>query len=94
MCNGFDVNEQDLKHDCSLLVLDKVKYFGLVTCLYPLFKPSVTQPISQTTYDLNRALLVRYSSHVLNDKLLVHYSTHDLNNEPFNQQTNLDHLNN
>ena len=45
-----------------------------------LFKPSVTQPISQTTYDLNSKLLVRYSSH-------------DLNNEPFKEQTVLDHLN-
>ena len=47
-----------------------------------LFKPSVTKPISQTTYDLNSELLVRYSSHVLNNKLLVCYSSHDLNNEP------------
>ena len=33
-----------------------------------LFKPSVTQPISQTHFDLNSELLVRYSSHVLNKK--------------------------
>ena len=51
------------------------------------------QPISQTMYDLNSELLVRYSSHVLNNKLLVRYSSHGLNNEPFNEQTILDHLN-
>ena len=45
-----------------------------------LFKPSVTQPISQTPYDLNKELLVRYSGH-------------GLNNKPFNERTNLDHLN-
>ena len=59
-----------------------------------LFKPSVTQPISQTTYELNsKLLLVHYSSHVLNNKLLVCYSSHDLNNEPFKEQTIFDHLN-
>ena len=56
--------------------------------------PSVTQPISQTTYDLNTELLVLYSSHVLNNDILVHYSIHNLNNEPFDEQTStLDHLN-
>ena len=58
-----------------------------------LFKPSVTQPISQTTYDLNIKLLVRYSHHVLKNKLLVRYSSLDLNNEPFKQRTILHHLN-
>ena len=43
-----------------------------------LFKPSVIQPISQTTYDLN-------------SKLLVCYSSHDLKNEPFREQTILGH---
>ena len=38
------------------------------------------QPISQTPYDLNNEPLVRYSGH-------------GLNNEPFNEQTVLDHLN-
>ena len=51
------------------------------------------QPISQTTYDLNSKLLVRYSSHVFNNKLLIRYSSHDLNNEPFKEQSVLDHLN-
>ena len=46
-----------------------------------LIKPSVTQPISHTTYDLKSGLLVSYSSHVLNDKLLVRYSSHDLNKD-------------
>ena len=55
--------------------------------------PSVRQPISQTTYDLNSELLVHYSSHVLNDQLLVRYSSHDLKNEPFKEQTILYHLN-
>ena len=41
---------------------------------------SVTQHISQTTYDLN-------------NKLLVPYSSLDLNNKPFDEQTVLDHLN-
>ena len=45
-----------------------------------LFKPSVIQPISQTTYDLNSELLVCYSSH-------------DLNNGPFKERTVLDHSN-
>ena len=45
-----------------------------------LFKPSVTQPISQKPYDLNNELLVRYSGH-------------GLNNEPFDEQTVLAHLN-
>ena len=58
-----------------------------------LFKPSVTQPISQTPYDLNSKLLVCYSSHVLNKELLVRYSSHDLNNKPFKEQTVLDHSN-
>ena len=44
------------------------------------FKPSVTPPSSQTTFDLN-------------SKLLVFYSSHDLYNEPFNEQTILDQLN-
>ena len=44
-----------------------------------LFKPSVMQPISQTTYNLN-------------NKLIVHYSSHDLNNEPFDEQTILNNL--
>ena len=51
------------------------------------------QPISQTSYDLNNELLIRYSSHGLNTELLVRYSGHGLNNEPFDEQTNLDHLN-
>ena len=34
--------------------------------LNSLFKPSVTQAISQTTYDLNVELLIRYLSHDLN----------------------------
>ena len=55
-----------------------------------LFKPSVTQHISQTNYDLNTKLLVSYSTHVLNNELLVCYSSHDLNNEPFNEQTTFD----
>ena len=59
-----------------------------------LFKPSVTQPISQTPYDLNNELLVRYSGHGLNNELLVRYSGHGLNNEPFGNRTILDHLNN
>ena len=58
-----------------------------------LFKPSVTQPISQTPYDLNNELLVRYSGHGLNNELLVRYSGHGLNNEPFGNRTILDHLN-
>ena len=59
-----------------------------------LFKQSVMQPISQSTYDLNsELLLVRYSSHVLNNKLLVNYSSYDLNNEPFEERTILDHSN-
>ena len=58
-----------------------------------LFKPSITQPISQTPYDLNNKLLVRYSGHGLNNELLVHYSGHGLNNEPFDNQTVLDHSN-
>ena len=58
-----------------------------------LFKPSVTQPISQTPYDLNNELLVRYSGHGLNNKLLVRYSGHGLNNEPFDEPTVLDHSN-
>ena len=45
-----------------------------------LFKPSVTKPISQTTYDLHSELLVRYPSH-------------DLNKEPFDERTILDHSN-
>ena len=45
-----------------------------------LFKPSVTQPISQTPYDLNNQLLFRYSGH-------------GLNNEPFDEPTVLDHSN-
>ena len=32
-----------------------------------LFKPSVTQPISQATYDLNSKLLLCYSSKVLSN---------------------------
>ena len=44
------------------------------------FKPSVTQHIIQTTYDLN-------------NKLLGSCSSHDLNNELFDGQTILDHLN-
>ena len=55
------------------------------------FKPSVRQPISQTTYDLNSQILVRYSSHVLYNKFLVPYSSHDLNKEPFKELTILDH---
>ena len=43
-----------------------------------LFKPSVTQPISQITYDLKSELLVRYSSLVLNKELLVRYSSQTL----------------
>ena len=58
-----------------------------------LFKPSVTQPVSQTPYDLNNELLVRYSSYGLINKLLVYYSGHGLNNEPFDEQTVLDYLN-
>ena len=58
-----------------------------------LFKPLVTQPISQTPYDLNSKLFVRYSSHGLNTKILVCYSGHGLNNEPLYEQTILDHLN-
>ena len=46
------------------------------------------QPISQTPYDQNNKLLVRYSSHGLNKKLLV-----CLNNKPFDLQTILDHSN-
>ena len=46
---------------------------------FQFFKPSVTQPISQATNDLNSNLLILYSSHVLN-------------NEPFSNQTILDHL--
>ena len=42
------------------------------------FKPSVTLPISQTTYNLNNEILVRYSSF-------------DLNIKPFNDLTGLDH---
>ena len=34
-----------------------------------------------------------YSSHGVNNKLLVRYSGHGLNNEPFNEQTILDHSN-
>ena len=45
-----------------------------------LFKPSVMQPLSQTTYDLKSELLVCYSSHYLNNK-------------PFDERTILDHLN-
>ena len=45
-----------------------------------LFKPSVTQPISQRPYDLNNELLFAYSGH-------------GLNNEPFDEQTVLDHSN-
>ena len=41
---------------------------------------SIPQSFSQTIYDLNSELLVCYLSH-------------DLNNEPFNEQTILDHLN-
>ena len=41
---------------------------------------AISHVISQTTYNLNSELLVCYSSH-------------DLNNEPFNEQTILDHLN-
>ena len=48
-----------------------------------LFKPSVTQLMSQTAYDVNSQLLVCYSGHVLNNKLLLRYSSHDLNNKPF-----------
>ena len=44
-----------------------------------LFKPSVTQPICQTPYDLNNKLLVRYSSRGLNKEFLVCYSGHGLN---------------
>ena len=51
------------------------------------------QPISQTTYDLNSKLLVRYSSHVLNEELLVCYSSYDLKSKPFEERTILDHLN-
>ena len=58
-----------------------------------LFKPSVTQPISQTPYDLNNELLVRYSSHGPNNKLLVRYSGHGSNSEPFDERIVLDHLN-
>ena len=58
-----------------------------------LFKPSVTQPISQTPDDLNNELLVGYSSHGLNNELLVGYSGHGLNNKPFDERTVLDHLN-
>ena len=58
-----------------------------------LFKPLVTQPISQTPYDLNNELLFRYSGHGLNNKLLVCYSGNGLNNEPFNKRTVLDHTN-
>ena len=36
-------------------------------------------PISQTSYDLNRELLVRYLNH-------------DQNNKPFKERTILDHL--
>ena len=45
-----------------------------------LFKPTVTQPINQTPYDLN-------------NELLFCYLGHGLNNEPFNERTNLDNLN-
>ena len=45
-----------------------------------LFKPSVTQPISQTPHDLNNERIVRYSGH-------------GLNTEPFDERTVLDHLN-
>ena len=38
-----------------------------------LFKPSVMQPISQRTFDLN-------------NKVFIGYSSHDLNNEPFNDR--------
>ena len=51
------------------------------------------QPISQTTYNLNSELLVRYSSHVLNNELLFRYSSHDLKNKLFEEPTVLDHLN-
>ena len=44
-----------------------------------LFKPPVMGPISQTSYDLNRELLVRYLNH-------------DQNNKPFKERTILDHL--
>ena len=44
------------------------------------FGDKFTQPISQTTYDLNNELLVRYSGH-------------GLNNEPFEERTVLDHSN-
>ena len=44
-----------------------------------LFKPSVTQPFSQTPYDLN-------------NELLVCYPGNGLNNQPFDEQTVLDHL--
>ena len=46
----------------------------------PLFKPSIMQPIGQTTYDLNNELLVCYLSHYLNNK-------------PFKRWTILDHSN-
>ena len=45
-----------------------------------LFKPSVMQPISLTTFDLN-------------SKFLVCYSSHDLIKEQFKEQTILNHLN-
>ena len=61
--------------------------------LNSLFKPSVTQPISQTIYGLNSRLIVCYSGHVLNNVLLVRYSSHDLNNKPFQEQTILDNSN-
>ena len=56
------------------------------------FKPTVMQPISQTTYNLNNKLIVHYSSHGQNTNLLVCYSNHDLNNEPFDEQTILNNL--
>ena len=45
-----------------------------------LIKPSVTLPISQTTYNLNNEILVCYSSF-------------DLNIKPYNDLTGLDHSN-
>ena len=51
------------------------------------------QPISQTTHDLNKKLLVHYTSHGLNNELLAGYSGHGLNDEPFDKRTILDQSN-
>ena len=53
---------------------------SLHTHMRKLFKPTVMQPISHTTYDLN-------------NKQLVLFSNHDPNNKPFDERTILDHLN-